>query len=171
MVECLPSTPKVLGLIPSTTIKRKKKRKKIPLNESKTKQQPTEREKSFTNPTSDRGLISKIYKELKKLVIKRTNNSIKKWSTDLNRELSTDKSKMTETYLRRCSTSLAIREIQIKTTLRFHLTPVRMAKIKKTLMTTYAGEVVGKREHFCIAGESANWYSPFGCQCGDFSEN
>ena len=52
--------------------------------------------------------------------------------TDLNRELSTDESKMVERHLRKCSTSLAIREMQIKTTLRFHLTPVRMAKIKNT---------------------------------------
>ena len=41
----------------------------------------------------------------------------------------------------------------------------------KTLMTTYAGKVVGQREHFCIAGRNARGQSPFGCQCGDFSEN
>ena len=83
-------------------------------------------------PTSDRGLISKIYKELKKLDTKRSHNSIKKWSTDLNRELSTEESKMAERHLRKCSTSLVIREMQIKTTLRFHFKPVRMAKIKNT---------------------------------------
>ena len=61
---------------------------------NRTKRQPTELEKIFTNLTSDRGLISKIYKELKKLVIKRTNNPTK-YGTDLNRELSTEESKMT----------------------------------------------------------------------------
>ena len=81
---------------------------------------------------SDRGLISRIYKEFKKLVIKRTNNSIKKWRTDLNRELSTKKSKMAKRHLKKCVTSLVIREIQIKATLRFPLIPVRMAKIKNT---------------------------------------
>ena len=76
---------------------------------------------------------------------------------------------MAERYLRKCSKCIDIRKMQIKTTLRFHLTPVRMAKIKNA-MTTYAGEVVGKREHFCIADGNASCSSPFGCQCGDFFE-
>ena len=57
---------------------------------------------------------------------------IKKWGIELNRELSTEESKMVERYLRKCSTTLAIQVMQIKTSLRFHLTPVRMAKIKNT---------------------------------------
>ena len=100
---------------------------------NKTKWQPTEWEKIFTNPTRDRGLISKIYKELKKLDTKSSHNPIKeKLNTDLNRELSTEESKMAKRHLRKCSTSLVIREMQIKTTLRFHLTPKRMAKVKNT---------------------------------------
>ena len=80
---------------------------------SETKWQPTEWEKIFTNPTMNRGLISKIYKKLKKLINTRTNIRIKKWGTGLNRELSTEESKMVERHLRKCSTSLAIREMKI----------------------------------------------------------
>jgi hypothetical protein len=50
--------------------------------------QPTDWEKIFTNPTSDRGLIFNIYKELKKLDSREPNNSIKEWGTGLNREFS-----------------------------------------------------------------------------------
>ena len=67
------------------------------------------------NPTSDRGLISKICKELKKLDIK-IPNSIKKWGINLNREFSTGESQMADRHLRNCSTSLVIREMQIKMT-------------------------------------------------------
>ena len=94
---------------------------------NKTKRQPTEWEKIFTNPTSDKGLISKIYKELKKLDIKILNNPIKNGALN-----STEEFQMAKRYLRTCSTSLAVRKMQIKTTLRYHLTPVRMAKIKNT---------------------------------------
>ena len=70
---------------------------------SKTKHQPTEWEKIFTNPTSDRGLISKLYNELKKLPTKTPVNEIKKWGTELNREFSTEESEMAERHLRKCS--------------------------------------------------------------------
>ena len=77
-------------------------------------------------------LISNIYKEFKKLDIKILNNTFKKWYTELNREFSTEEFQMAKRYLRKCSTSLAIREMQIKTNLIYNLTLVRMAKIKHT---------------------------------------
>jgi rare lipoprotein A (peptidoglycan hydrolase) len=64
--------------------------------------------------------------------------------------------------------------MEIKTTLRFHLTPVRMAKIKKkkqTQVTADAGEIVGKEEHSSTADGIASWYNDFGNQFDDSSEN
>jgi hypothetical protein len=82
------------------------------------------------NPIPDRGLIANIYKELKKLDSRKSNNTIKKWGTELNKEFSTEEYRMAKKHLKKCSTSLVIREMQIKITLRFHLTALRMAKIK-----------------------------------------
>ncbi|KAL6086678.1 hypothetical protein STEG23_028439 [Scotinomys teguina] len=112
----------------------------------KTKHQPTEWEKIFTNPTSDRGLISRIYKELKKHDIKTADSPIEKWTIELNREFMAEEYRMAKRHLRKCSTSLLIREMQIKTTLRYHLTPVRMAKIKNT-EDIHVGEDVEQEEH------------------------
>ena len=98
---------------------------------NRTKQQPTNLEKIFTNPTSHRGPISNIYKGLKKLDSRDPNSHIKKWCTELNKEFSPEQYQLAEKHVKKCSTSLVIREMQIKTSLRFYLTPVRMTKIKK----------------------------------------
>ena len=79
----------------------------------KTKRQPTEWEKIFTNPTSNRALISKVYKELKKLDTRESNKPIKKWGTGLNKKFSVEEYRMAEKHLRKCWTSLAIMEMQI----------------------------------------------------------
>jgi hypothetical protein len=63
---------------------------------------------------------------------RKSNNPIKEWSSELNRGFSPEEYQMAEKYLNKCSASLIIREMQIKTTVRFHLTPVRMAKIKNS---------------------------------------
>ena len=99
---------------------------------SKVKRQPSEWEKITTNETTDKGLISKIYKQLIQLNTRKANNPIKKWGKDLNRHFSKEDIQMANRHMKRCPTLLTIREIQIKTTMRYHLTPVRMAIIKKS---------------------------------------
>ena len=98
----------------------------------KVKRQPSEWEKIIANETTDKGLISKIFKQLIQLNTRKTNNPIEEWEKDLNRHFSKEDIQMANKRMKKCSTSLIFREVQIKTTMRYHLIPVRMAIIKKS---------------------------------------
>ena len=87
---------------------------------------------------TDKELIPKGYKQLIQLNIKtkqnkiKTKQPIKKWAEDGNRHFCKEDIQLTNRQIRRCSASPRIKEMQIKTTVRYHLTPFRMAIIKKT---------------------------------------
>ena len=119
----------------------------------------TEWEKIFSNDISIKQLISKIYKEFRQLTIRKTNNPIKTWAEDLSRHFSKEYiHTRAKKYMKRCSASLVIRDMWIKTT-RYHFTLIRMDIVRNEKCWRERGKIESLTSY--TVGGNVKW-----CSCG-----
>ena len=134
---------------------------------NKKKRQPTEWEKIFADDATNKSLISKVHKKLIQLNNKKQTTQSQKRTEDLSRHFPKEDTQIAKNHMKKCSTPLIIREMQIKTAMRYHFTPIRMDIIIKSINNNFwRGCAL-----FCTVGENVNWHSHSRDQYGDSLKN